>query len=233
MDDWTAAGKAKYKQIRTRFWLGFALLWGAGWYLLLESTIGARQAAQDATCASSGGSFFCGGGSGNSAVVGVLIWIAMAVVVLTSPLMLLPARYAARRCMAYAEAREIQREAQEEAALRRRLQEESRQRIAHSEAEAAEARGKSSRSEIIMKLGSISDLADLLDVEQDSQRRMNIRLGVAQALRELLAKYDTAALGALIRSDEAARVSARSVIERLGGSSLADLAELGLVCERW
>lgn len=221
MTEWSDAGKAKYKQVRGRIWLGLAALWLVGWYIRLDQ-VNRDEAATYAACKSAG-HWLCANFSAAN------FDVAMAVVVIASPLLFFPAWYLARRYMAVAGARAVRREAEAEAALERRQQEASRQRMVENDAAATKAREKNSRSEIIMKLGSVNDLVDVLAAEQDPQRRMQVRLGVAQALRELAAKYDATAFAALIQADEATRVTVGSVIGRLEASSLADLVELELL----
>lgn len=223
MADESEEEKARYKRVRNRAWFIFTAGWFVGWYPHLASIRAAEIARGDA-CRAAGG-WFCG--SVDSAAI--LFAFGIAAVIITCPFTLIPARYAARWWIARATAREARREIRDREAMARRQQEESRKRLAHSEAEAAAVREKNSRTEIMLKFGSINDLVDVMAVEKDQERLMNIRLGVAQALRDLAAKYDMTALGALIQADDAIRITVRAVIERLERTSLSDLVELELL----
>jgi hypothetical protein len=222
-----------YKTVRNWLWLVFAIVWIVGCYWSLDADR-AAQLAKIQDCAKTGGlsgtvcatsSYFGVADAVSSGVFGMQ----MLLVIVASPLMFLPARFAARMLMRLAFWLEIYQEKRARKSQQRLQRQASQKRIAQSEAETSVAREKNSRTEVIMKLGSINDLVDVMEVETDQQRLMTIRLGVAQALRELAAKYDIATLGTIVRSDDAAHITARHVIQRLERSPLSDLVELHLL----
>ncbi len=219
-----------YKRVRNRVALVLAVLWIGAWYTHLNAQrieeIEAMQACKR------------GSGIRATACVGfdfVLpadvtsqagMALSMVAVVLFSPLMLLPAGYVARRYVSTAAAREIRLEEAEQERRQRRLQQESVARMAQNDAAADAALRQISRSEVIHKLGAINDLTDLLQSEVDEERRMNIRHGVAQALRELAVKYTVPELAGLIQSDLAVAHTARAVVARLDASTLGTIVDI-------
>lgn len=226
----TAITKDFYKQVRKRIALVLAVMWIGGWYVHLDA-VRVQEIQQMQACKSGTGfkAMSCAGVDfilPSESLSSFGLFLSMTVVVLFSPLVFLPAGYLARRYMAYAAAREIRQEEAARAQLQRQQQQESAARIAQNEAESDAALRQISRSEVIHKLGSINDLADLLPAESDEERMMNIRHGVAQALRELAAKYTVTELAGLIKSDPVIEHTVRAVVERLDGSSLRTIVEI-------
>jgi cell division protein FtsL len=219
-----------YKTVRK--WLAIVLCgaWIFFWYAILDEQR-LREIRQANECINSTGikATVCTGFSyliapEDNAKMNFVVGLIFAIIF--CPLMFVPAVYISRRYIAFAEAQENHRSVRQNELRRKIQQQESEQRIARSESEAADAFRQISRSEIILKLGAIHDLVDLLEAETSEERRINIRLGVAQSLRELAAKYDVAALGALIVSDESVLHTSRAVVRRLVASPFGTIVEL-------
>jgi hypothetical protein len=225
----SASSKASYKRVRNWIALALAVIWAGGWYVHLDAQR-TRATEHMNACASTSAPkpADCGwfGSWGSDETNGFVLTMGMIVVVLSSVVMFLPARYLARRYMAIAEARENRQEEAEQMRLQQQQERESVARSVRNEAEANAALRQISRGEIIHKLGAINDLTDLLPVETDEERLMNIRHGVAQALRELAAKYTSAELAALIKSDDMVEHTARAVVARLDASPLRTVVEI-------
>lgn len=221
-----------YQKLRNMLRWAFVGTWVLYWYF----SLGAERTAQLASisnCVKSSG--VSGAVCATTNYFGVLDTFTnsffvgkMILVVVVSPIAFLPAAFVARRVVRAGRfVGRIQDNRQERVQIQ--LQHDERQkRIALSDAQTTQARGRNARAEVIMKMGSINDLVDVLEVETDQQRMMTIRLGVAQALRELAAKYDLDALGTLVHGDEATRITVQSVVQRLERTSLANLVELEL-----
>lgn len=215
-----------YKQVRNKIALGLVVAWIVGWYVYLtgqhDQTAKAAQA-----CESGLRGIGCSSvGAVTVAVSGIGTFIGMVFVVLTSPFMFLPAGYAARQYVIHLDRQESERAEAAQIHVQQQLQLESRERQLRHDVESTTALRQISRSEIIHKLGSINDLIDLLQTEADPERLMNIRHGVALALRELAAKYPTTELASLIHSDEVIAHAARAAVQRLEESALSTIVEI-------
>ena len=218
-----------YKQIRNYTRFGLVVAWLVGWYWYLDVARAHEIAARKA-CIAAGGATGLGCQAGDWMNMSDLsLSFSMLGVCITAPFLFFPARMIARQIVRARVAQELRQEQAARAAEERQMQHESQQRMVANAAGAAKTQQQINRSEIIQKLGSITDLIELMGVERDDGRRMNIRLSVAQALRELAAKYDIQTLRTLIQSDHAASVIAQSVLNRLEDSPLSNLAEIPLL----
>ena len=222
--------KDYYKLIRKRCWSVLAVLWLGYWYLYLVEQ--KREAVEQMSrCKSVGGIKAAACSSVDfflpSDVMGnanILLGLFMALVF--SPILFWPAGYLARIYLFVGQWWYDRQESAQQVALQLRHEDESRRSRAENEAEMSSVLTQISRSEVINKLGTIHDLTDLLHSEADEERRMNIRHGVAQSLRELAAKYTPAQLGELIKSDEVVAHTAQEVLRRLDGSPLGSIVEI-------
>jgi hypothetical protein len=226
----SASSRAFYKRVRNRMALLLAVAWVVLWYFYFDAQ--RLQEIHNMELCKSGTGLKATACAGVDFVLpaetmsGVTFSLDMVLIAILSPLMFLPARVLARRYVAFAEWRGVRQEQAAQARWQRQQQRESEARLARSEAEAGSALRQISRGEIIHKLGAVSDLTDLLQAEADAERLMNIRHGVAQALRELAAKYTVGELAALIKSDAVVQHAARTVVTRLDASPLRTIVEI-------
>jgi len=145
----------------------------------------------------------------------------MLLVVLSAPFAFLVSRYVARAVVESQAAADARSEAV--AVADRQREEEARQnaRIAHAETRAALTRQAIDRGEFIQKLGSVSDLLDLLPTESDAHRVAIIRQGIVKELRDLVAKHTLPDLTALVKGDAAIRLSLEAILLRLDTAALS------------
>ena len=222
-----------YIGVRNFLRLVFSAAWIGYWYYHLDAQR-AAEIAEHIRCKNSTGvaATSCAAGSflwGDEGMANTNFDMNFVGLLVLTPLMFLPARFVGGRVLGFAGAYAELSEVRQQKAQVRTQQRQSQLRLAHGEAQAADESQRIRRSEVLLKLGSINDLLDVLAEETDQDRRMQIRLSVAQALRELAAKYELAALGALIKSDDVLRHTAMTVIERLASSPLSSITELHVI----
>lgn len=149
--------------------------------------------------------------------------------VLLAPLALVVGHYIARWMVERQQAAEQASLDAARAATTRAQQEEQALRQARIEGDASQARQSLDRGEFIHKLGAVGDFVDLLAHETDPTRIATIRLGAAQALRDLVAKHSLDQLTTIVASDTSVRMSLANVMGRLASVALDSGAEAAVL----
>ncbi len=214
--------KTRYRSIRNGWGVVLGLGWITYWWLNLAARHKAAIAAFD-HCSGFLHSISCSmskGAADGSYAGGVTL------AVITAPLALIASHYFARWRMEEEEKTAVLEGAKREAERVATQRQESDARLAVVEQDAQRARQTVERSDFIHKLGAVSDFLDLLAGEIDPIRIANIRLGAAQALRDLIAKHTIDQLAALIRADHAVQVSVTTILPRLSAASFDEAAEV-------
>ena len=194
------AAKETHRRIRRNWGLGLMVAWIVGWYVMLNP--------------GSSGVFAQG-----------LFGAQLLLVIATSPLAFVVSHIVGRN-MADQEDAATERRYEEAEATRLQAEEaDRRQRIAQSEEAALASRQSIDRREFIQKLGSVNDLLDVLPGETEAARIATIKLGVAQQLRDLTAKHTLDGLTALVRIDEAIRLSLTATLGRLEAGGMGQSPE--------
>lgn len=193
---------SKRKTRRLRRNLGFILsiVWILFWYIYLNN----QHEAVVAT-----GGFWDKTNSGISTFVGVIF------AVITCPIGFLASHWLSSTISDRDQAKE---EAQSAAAAERqqRLEEETQAKrleaISNSD---KETRTKNARAELILKIGSVSELLELLPLSKEPDRLMSISQSARKELREIVAKYPMPDLVALIGRDEVLRLKTDQLCKQL------------------
>ncbi len=154
---------------------------------------------------------------------------AFVVALVTSPFALIPANMTVRLLggffLASGAAVSFSMNKLDDAKVQRVIKAENRT----NQAAIAAARAQNQRKDVINKLGTVQDYLHVLAEESDANRRGSIRLGIFQALRDIVAAYSYDDLKACIISDLATRESASRAIAGLEVAGLADGAEVAIL----
>jgi hypothetical protein len=217
----TSPSKARYRQVRSGWGWFICLVWVGYWWSLFSGEHSEALAAMSG-CDGVFGSMKCS--ISRSGIDGAF-YAKMALIIIFAPLAWIPAHYIAARIVQSAERAEAKREEQEQAALSANQRRESEGRMAQAEQDAERARGQVERSDFMHKLGAVNDFLDLLASETDPSRIANMRLGAAQALRDLTAKHTIEQLAAFVRGDEAVKLSLTKTLRRLRAQKLHSAPE--------
>ena len=217
--------KTRYRSIRNGWGWVIAIGWIVYWWMTLDAQKKTALAAltdcngfiNGTKCALSQG-----GIEGNFAM-GVLV------AVIVSPCAWIVSHYLARWRMQAGAALEARQEEQQRTQAQLAQKRESEQRLAIAEDDASKARQSLDRGEFIHKLGTVSDFLELLSHEQDASRIANIRLGAAQALRDLTAKHSLDQLSAMVAADTSIRLSLETALRRLASFSFQEVAEVHIL----
>lgn len=207
----------RYKKLRTGWWLGLTAAWLGFWYYFLTDK---PKAARD--CEGLLDQIGCGLGDDIS-TLSVLFGIVLALV--TSPILLIPARFIARHVTEQeiaADAARLEKQAVAEAQAFAAAQ---RKRRAASERQETVSRQAIHRGEFLHKLGAVSDLLRLLADEEDRNEVRQIKVGVVQSLRDLTAKHTLDELARLIRADSAIGLAVPPVLDALAKAGLDSAPE--------
>ena len=192
--------KKKFRRLRRNLGFVFAIVWVVFWYTYLK----AQHTAYSATVG-----MIEGGAS--SLVTSLQILLAF----ITSPIGFVASHWLASNIVEREQAQDAAKHAAA-AANQQRLEEENRAKrletISNSD---RETRIKNARAELILKLGSASELLELLPTSNDPDRILSINQSVRKELREIVAKYPMQDLVALISRDEVIRLKTEQLCKKL------------------
>lgn len=192
----------RYRNLRNTLCIAFAVAWVIGWFLYANS--GADPNA----------------GLISAAIHSSNVGLAVLVAIVTVPIPMLIGRALARAHVRNQETADQNRNAAAQEAQRQEDERQRKMRLAAAEAAAQSGKQAIDRSTMVRKLGAVSNLLDLLPQETATDRIGTIKVGVAQELREVTANHTTEALEAMIRADEAVRLSLATVLPRLKAAGL-------------
>lgn len=224
-----------YAALRNQWWLGLALAWIVLWWIVLDYRYGATMAAiVECDPNESGigtaigdllGTRDCGEDA--RATASNDFAVAMTGRVLLVVLLFFPARFFARLHLRLQE----QTQARASAASLARAEAASAARLAESHTAAASAHRQTARSDILHKLGAVSDFLRLLADEQDAGRASTIRLSATQKLRDVTAKHTLDELSSFIRADIAISLAVPLVLDALRDARLDTSPEAKILAE--
>jgi hypothetical protein len=150
----------------------------------------------------------------------------MTMAVLTAPLALVVAHYFVKNEHRLKAEREAKKAATKRVEAAKAQEAQHAERQARLEADASAAKGALDRGEFIHKLGAVGDFLSLLEHEEDTGRIANIRLGAAQALRDLVAKHPLEKLAELVQGDAAVKLSLTATLARLTSAGFGTAPEV-------
>ncbi len=213
----------RYKKIRTGWWLGLSAVWLAFWYWQLSSK---PKVARD--CEGTINSFGCGLGDDLSTAS---VFLSMMVALIATPIMLIPARAIARHFIDQEIAVDTKKAKEDNERAVAALSLSQRTRHAEAERQVQANRSSIHRSEFLQKLGAVSDLLRLLADEDDKGEIRQLKLGVAQSLRDLTAKHTLDELASFIRGDGAIGLAVPPVLDALEDAGLDTSPEARILDE--
>ncbi len=226
-----ANSEEDYRRVRSRVWLALSAVWVFIWFIYLKAkyraeivalpVCGEEWTVSDLSCSVTT--------SASSGLASANYSVGLTVAILSSVFLFFPSRILARWHIRHLGEVAAKQAELADKALQIKLETEREARIRKNEAEAEKSYQKIQRTEIIQKMGSISDLMVISSTETRATEQLKIRLGVAQALRDLTQKYDVDSLRKLINSDEVVKHTVTSVTAQLAKSDLHDLPELLIV----
>lgn len=227
----TTSSEEDYRRVRSRVWLALSGVWVFLWFIYLKTSYSADIVAlpdcgeewtwSDTWCSATG--------SASKSLASANYSVGLIFAILSSVFLFFPSRTLARWYIRHLGEVAAKQAELADKALQLKLETEREARIRKSETDAEKSYQKIQRTEIIQKMGSISDLMVISSIESSATEQLKIRLGVAQALRDLTQKYDVDSLRKLINSDEVVKHTVASVTAQLARSDLHDLPELLIV----
>jgi hypothetical protein len=213
----------RYRKLRKGWWLGLSAAWIGGWVWFLTRSDGKAR-----DCSGMLGDMACATSDG---ITTISVALGIAFALLTTPLLLIPASFFARQTTdqeVAADAARVRTQEEAEAAARAASQ---RKRQAQLDQQAQANRSSIHRSEFLQKLGAVSDLLRLLADEDDKTEIRQLKVGVAQSLRDLTAKHTLDGIVALIRGDRAIRLALPPVLDALEDARLDTSPEAKILDE--
>lgn len=218
--------RQRYRRIRNLWGWVIAFGWVAFWYVKLNTDYNASVSALG-DCSGLFGSVRCvAASSGASAAFG----IGMIFAILFAPLGFVISHYLARSVAESQQRADDQAKTVAARAEQKRIADAQAKRLAEAEADALSERQALDRKEFIRKLGTANDALDLLESETDPARRSIAQQAATNALRDLVAKHPLPEMTMLLADDEAARLSAATMVARL--RSAGPLSADGTILER-
>jgi len=213
----------RYKKLRGGWWLGLSAAWLGFWLWYLT-----RGDAKVRDCSGMLGDMACAA-SDSFTTIGVAVGILFAL--LATPLLLNPAGYFARHATDKEIAADTATARKQDAAEAEARAAAQRERQAELERQAHASKSSIHRSEFLQKLGAVSDLLRLLADEDDKSEIRQLRVGIAQSLRDLTAKHTVDQLAAFIRADRAIGLAVPPVLAALEGADLGTSPEAKILDE--
>lgn len=223
--------KAKVGQLRGGIGILLAILWIGYWWLRLD---GEKRAALEAGCKKPGflGSIqdaFQGAGAACHSEIDGNFTTGMFLAVIVSPLAFWIAHYIAKSIVSYRQQAEETRQAKAEQERQRDKERSIAQFSSDAAKETAEAQRVNDRHELITRLGAVEDQLIVLEGESDPQRVTRIKMTIAQALRDIDAKFTDAELQGLMAEHSSIRQRVDRTLDEMrklgleGGRQYADL----------
>lgn len=213
----TPESKPRFRRLRMQRGMLLAIGWIVFWYLKLDADQRATIAALERcdgvglwgwiTC-KAGRTVDTGAASASFAVG--LFWT-----LLSAPLAFVASHYMARATVERDEAAAVRLQSAEAEAQKKEAEEQRVARAAQSQSSATKARETLDRSELVHKLGAVSDLLELLAYETNQDRMLLISQGIAKELRDLVAKHELDHLRKIVVGDESIAGIWMSIRDRL------------------